>query len=340
MNRIWLTSLLILSAVSSGCREQQSRAFAITSHESRSAETPESSGGNAPQPTEAAERDSLLNYACSIKPNRGSGVNTTSGVVTCWHCVSNVAGPVQVNCHGETAAGRVIAFDVEQDLALIAVTWQQQHRAAVVSTDAVTTGEVLFSAGRMRDGRVGLDRYRVVDSPFHDAGTSIYTDNPFVSGQSGSGLFNAAGQLVGIVKAVDMTDEPYRGLSTSTAAITKLLRAAAAANGSSTTTKPQPRQRRRAVIGAAAWCEPCRVFRSRNGSGNGELELVYVDIEQPCPATVTHEEWDRLVSTTRGLYGPQVEQAIPLALWQAENGKWYCKTVGGWSADSLAAWVR
>jgi hypothetical protein len=339
VKRIWLTGVLILGAAV-GCREQQSRPFVITSHESRLAENPESSGGNAPQPTEVAERDSLLDYACTIRPNRGSGVNTTAGVVTCWHCVSNVVGPVQVNCHGETAAGRVIAFDVEQDLALIAVTWQQPHPAAVVSTDAVTTGEVLFSAGRMRDGRVGLDRYRVVDSPFHATGTSIYTDNPFVSGQSGSGLFNASGQLVGIVKAVDMTDEPYRGLSTGAAAITKLLRTAAAANGLTTTKKPQPRQRRRAVIGTAAWCEPCHVFRSRNSSGNSELELVYVDIEQPCPTTVTHEEWDRLVSTTRGLYGPRVEQAIPLALWQAENGKWYCKTVGGWSCDSLAAWVR
>jgi hypothetical protein len=335
----WIV-LVGLMAVGCASDSGDTKPFVITSHESRSAMTPESSGGNAQQPTEVAERDSLLDYACTIKPNRGSGVNTTAGVVTCWHCVSNVVGPVQVTCHGETAAGRVIAFDVEQDLALIAVTWQQPHPVAVVSTDAVTTGEVLFSAGRVRDGRVGLDRYRVVDSPFHATGTAIYTDNPFVSGQSGSGLFNAAGRLVGIVKAVDMTDEPYRGLSTGAAAIAKLLRTAMAASGSSPTKQPQPRQRRRAVIGTASWCEPCRVFRSRNGGGNGELELVYVDIEQPRPTTVTNEEWDRLVSTARGLYGPQVEQAIPLALWQAENGKWYCKTVGGWSCESLAAWVR
>lgn len=170
MKRTWLSSLLIFCAASLGCREQPPRAFPITNHESRSAETPESSRGNAQQPTEGAERDSLA-------------------------------------------------------------------------------------------PRTGINQGR-------------------------------------------------------------------------------PRKRRRAIIGTAAWCEPCHIFRSRNGSGNTALELVYVDIEQPCPATVTREEWDRLVATTRGMYGPNVEQAIPLALWQADNGKWYCKTVGGWSSDLLATWVR
>lgn len=170
MKRIWFSSLLLFSAASLGCRQPPPQAFAITVHESRSAETPESSRGHAQQPTEEAERD-------SVRPGPGSSTR-------------------------------------------------------------------------------------------------------------------------------------------------------------------QPRPRRRTLIATAAWCEPCRVFRSRNGRGNRDLELVYVDIEQPCPASVNREEWERLMATVAGQYGPQVERAIPLALWQADNGKWYCKTVGGWSCDLLTTWVR
>jgi hypothetical protein len=309
----------VLLMVVAGCEQSKvgAKPFVIT-------EVGQPTGGEA-----------LTGYACTIKPSRGSGVNTKYGVLTCYHCISG-GKPIEVACGGESATGAIIAIDSENDIALLAVRWKSPHPVAEIATTEPKVSETLRSAGRLRDGVIGVDRYRVIDSP-RQVGGSFYTDNPFVGGQSGSALFNAKNEIVGIVRFVDMTDEPYRGVSSGVALITKLV------GKSPVVQAPEPqkaRKRRRAIIGTAGWCEPCKVFHSVNAGGNSDLELLYVDIEKPRPEHVTREEWDRVVSTATGMYGPGVEQLLPLAMWQASNGKWYSKHVGGWSTETLLKWVN
>lgn len=339
-------SLFCVAYLFAGCdRPAPARPFAITKTEaieSRPATPHEPVKGVVKLPLADAERDlSILACACKIKATKSSGVNTASGVLTCWHCVEkHAAGPIEVTCGDETMTGTVVVYDIPNDIAVIAVPWKMPHPVAEISTSySVKTGDSVRSAGRLRHGRLGVDGYKVVASSFLGTDT-IYTDNPFVGGQSGSGLFNSAGKLIGIAKAVDMTDEPYRGMSTSIGPINSLLKSIRVAPAPPAESPREKRKRRRAIIGTASWCGSCRAFHDMNLIGNVDIELVYVDIEKSRQPEVTQEEWDRVVSIARGMYGPNVEQQLPFAMWHADNGKWYSKTVAGWKTTELEKWVN
>ena len=166
----------------------------------------------------------LPRYACKV--GRGSGVNLRQGVLTCWHCVSDAVAKgksIDVECDGEKGVGIVALRDIENDLALLTVTWKQTHASPAIATEEAREKESVWSAGRTRDGTIGVDRYRILAAAWSHTGNTFYTDNAFIGGQSGSGMFNVNGELIGIAKATELTNEPYRGMSTGIGAIAQLL---------------------------------------------------------------------------------------------------------------------
>ncbi len=225
----------------------------------------------------------LLRFACKV--GRGSGVNLPQGVLTCWHCVSDSMAKgmsIEVDCDGEKGIAALAVRDVENDLALLTVTWKQKHGTPEIAAEEARETEFLWSAGRTRDGTIGLDRYRVLAAAWPHTGGTFYTDNAFIGGQSGSGLFNAQGALVGIAKATELTNEPYRGMSTGVGAIRKLL-ASVPAGGT-----PANLQ---ATIYVKPHCKPgdpvcTRCVQQTDLVGTGDRRLAITVSSDPIPAHI------------------------------------------------------
>jgi hypothetical protein len=135
-------------------------------------------------------------------------------VVTCWH-VLREGWPVTVN--GMPA--KVLKVDSKSDVALLAVDGSLKH--VPVASEPLKAGEACTAYGyeysrngilyRWRTKVTGVNRYRGFPN------VSIL-GKP-LSGRSGGGLFNAAGELVGVCSAADGQEGLYCGLD----AIKKLL---------------------------------------------------------------------------------------------------------------------
>lgn len=172
----------------------------------------------------ATARANPLKYAVKLSAGKrqalASGVNTPAGIVTCAHVVDGHVEFTAV-CDGETAVAKVVSVDKKNDLALLSVTWKNQHDEAVVATTHPTDGEQLTSVGRQKDGTISVETHS-----FHRVANNEYQySNPPQEGRSGSGIFNARGNLVGICLGKIVDVEPYVGRSAVVTDIATLIKA-------------------------------------------------------------------------------------------------------------------
>lgn len=145
-------------------------------------------------------------YAVEVNADmaRGSGVNTKYCVLTCHHVIVGRKS-IEVTCGGETAKATVIEVDTKNDVAVLKVQWKQPHPEAELSTDVVSIGDKLSSAGRSKDGTITVDDH-VCQA---NARNEITMTNASNSGRSGAGLFDCCGKLVGLVRGNVTTTVPY-----------------------------------------------------------------------------------------------------------------------------------
>lgn len=171
----------------------------------------------------ATPAKNLMKYAVKLSAGKreslASGVNTTAGIVTCAHVLG---GHAQFNavCDGETAVAKVMTVDKKNDLALLSVTWKGQHEQAILAGSHPSDGETLTSVGRTNDGTIAADSHRFLRVENNEY---LHT-NASNAGRSGSGIFNARGQLVGVVLGNIVDVEPYVGRSAVVTDIANLLK--------------------------------------------------------------------------------------------------------------------
>lgn len=143
-----------------------------------------------------------------VATGMGSGVITDKGVVTCFHVIDGQRD-IDVLCAGETANATVVVVDRDYDLALLNVAWAKPHPVAKLASESPLTGAILTSAGRCKDGTISVESHTVEDNNKKD----IRFTNCSNSGRSGAGIFNRAGEVVGIIHGNSVDKEPYVGLA-------------------------------------------------------------------------------------------------------------------------------
>ena len=138
-----------------------------------------------------------------------------------------------VDWHNETIyGGTVVAYDVASDLVIIKANKPEDValKAVKVSWDDPIEGDIVTGVGfgvSYSDNKVGCER-RLWAGTVSDYTNNIDGDqpncvqstNPAIPGDSGGALFNAAGELVGVIHATDY----IHTYSIRTACIHKLLR--------------------------------------------------------------------------------------------------------------------
>lgn len=159
--------------------------------------------------------------------SRGGTDNVTT-IVTCAHILRDSGGAnsnVQVDVYypqpANLVGGRVLYFDLATDVAVVSIPVPAglQLESAPVSQRSVAVGEDVTSVGCGGGGApvpwpskvVSVNRWR------SNGGDNIETTNLPTQGRSGGGLFNAAGELVGICSSASPTDN--QGLYCGTAAV-------------------------------------------------------------------------------------------------------------------------
>ena len=145
-----------------------------------------------------------------VQSGAGSGVIISQDgyILTCAHVVSGATSvKVQLNGSDESYDATVVGQDSTSDVAVLKIDATGLTPAVIGDSDALAVGEVAVAVGNplgtlsntVTDGIVSaLNRQVTVQN--NDM-TLIQTDASISPGNSGGGLFNGNGELIGIVNA-------------------------------------------------------------------------------------------------------------------------------------------
>ena len=145
-----------------------------------------------------------------VQSGAGSGgiISQDGYILTCAHVVNGATSvKVQLNGSDESYDATVVGQDSTSDIAVLKIDATGLTPAVIGDSDALAVGEVAVAVGNplgtlsntVTDGIVSaLNRQVTVQN--NDM-TLIQTDASISPGNSGGGLFNANGELIGIVNA-------------------------------------------------------------------------------------------------------------------------------------------
>ena len=162
------------------------------------------------------------NYFCGgqqVLSGAGSGVIlTTDGyIVTNYHVVEG-AQQITVTLHDDsTYTATVVGSDQQSDIALLKIDATGLTPAVLGDSDSVQVGEVVIAVGNPMGTLGGTVTDGIVSALNRDISvegnemTLMQTSAAISPGNSGGGLFNTNGELIGIVNA-KYSDEDAEGL--------------------------------------------------------------------------------------------------------------------------------
>jgi len=148
-------------------------------------------------------------FGQSISQGAGSGVFLTSDgyIVTNFHVIKNSNSVTVTTTDGKEYPAVVIGYDEEEDLAVIKIDGTDFSPAVIGSSSAARVGDTAIAIGNplgtlggtVTTGIVSaLDRQIEVEGQMMNM---LQTNAAVSPGNSGGGLFNAKGELIGIVNA-------------------------------------------------------------------------------------------------------------------------------------------
>ena len=166
---------------------------------------------NADSVVEILVSGSVQNYFGQMQPVEGAGsgviVREDGYIVTNYHVIQG-ANKVQVTLHnGETYPATIIGGDNDNDIAIIKINATGLTTAKIGDSSKVAVGDTAVAIGNPL-GQLGgtattgiisaLDRNLEIEGRTLNL---IQTDAAINGGNSGGGLFNSKGELIGIVDA-------------------------------------------------------------------------------------------------------------------------------------------
>jgi len=148
-------------------------------------------------------------FSQSIATGAGSGVIIDSDgyIATCYHVIQGASTISVILPDGSTYSGKVVGYDSGNDIAVVKIDASGLSSAAFADSSQLKVGETVFAIGNplgslggtVTDGIVSaLDREIEVEG---QEMTLLQTSAAVNHGNSGGGLFNAKGELIGIVNA-------------------------------------------------------------------------------------------------------------------------------------------
>lgn len=157
--------------------------------------------------TESVQQD--YRYGVGIVAGAGSGVIlTTDGYIVTNHHVIDGASNIMVRlADGSVYQAGLVATDPQTDLAVIKITAENLVTATFADSDAVRTGDLALAIGNPLGNLGGTvtagiisakDREIMIDGQVRKL---MQTSAAVNRGNSGGGLFDSQGNLIGIVNA-------------------------------------------------------------------------------------------------------------------------------------------
>lgn len=139
----------------------------------------------------------------------GSAVAIGTGrAITACH-VTQHANKVELTQDGKVYSVTAQIADVEHDLCLLEVAGLDRPQVKVATANALQLGQNVFAVGFAFGGKPHVVTGEVERLYDYDAGKVIQTTARFYPGDSGGGLFNESGELVGVL-AFMLGDEGAR----------------------------------------------------------------------------------------------------------------------------------
>jgi len=167
----------------------------------------------------------------------GTVVDTRNGealILTCGHIFRDSRGRGKISvdlfanrdsrdARRQTVPGRVIAYDLQQDVALVSmrpgVAIEPMQVAPMMRR--VLQGDKVFSVGCDRGGEPQLRESSITAVNKYVGPANLEVAGAPVDGRSGGGLFTAAGLLVGVCNCADSSDD--EGIYAANEVITRFL---------------------------------------------------------------------------------------------------------------------
>jgi len=137
-------------------------------------------------------------------------------VLTCAHLFrdSQGKGPLEVITYqqsesGTTVPGEILVYDLERDVALVAIRTQSPIKPMSIASPMhqVQVGQQAFSVGCDNGGPRNLYQTRINSVNRYVGHDNVQAAGAPSVGRSGGGLFNPQGQLVGVCNAADDEDD-------------------------------------------------------------------------------------------------------------------------------------
>lgn len=130
----------------------------------------------------------------------GSGVLIAPGrLLTACH-VTRRAKSIRVGREDLQWPAYPTTTDIEHDLCVLAVPGLSAATpAAIGPTEKLHLGDPVIAAGYPRGGRLSMSHGQIKGLHDHDGASVIQVSASFEHGQSGGGLFDAGGRLIGII---------------------------------------------------------------------------------------------------------------------------------------------
>ncbi len=166
---------------------------------------------NADSVVEILVSGTARNYFGQMQLTEGAGsgviVREDGYIVTNYHVIQG-ANKVQVTLHnGETYPAAIVGGDNEQDIAIIKVNAKGLKAATIGDSSTVSVGDTAVAIGNplgQLGGTATAGIISALDRTLEIEGrtlTLMQTDAAINGGNSGGGLFNSKGELIGIVDA-------------------------------------------------------------------------------------------------------------------------------------------
>jgi len=130
----------------------------------------------------------------------GSAVLVSPGrLLTACH-VTRRAESIRVGREDLKWFAHLAAADVEHDLCVLAVPELSGARPARIGpTEQLRLSDPVIAAGYPGGGRLAISHGEIKGLHAHDGASVLQVSTPFDHGQSGGGLFDSAGRLIGII---------------------------------------------------------------------------------------------------------------------------------------------
>ncbi len=179
------------------------------------------------QPASAAEQRAL-NATVRLKVEDPEGISYATGtvvhchdgewlVMTCGHVFRESKGQGKITADfgfadgkENSAPGQLISYDADaRDIALIAVQAGQPIEPVLLAkkTDVIDRGDAIFSIGCDQGDMPTIRNSQIKNRATYDGAIKYDIFGRPVNGRSGGGLFNTAGELIGVCNAAAVEED-------------------------------------------------------------------------------------------------------------------------------------